>query len=307
MTQTNDVTEANDLGESTWSLARPNTARSLILAALGALIGLIIAGVGLFTAQGTRTASVPPEDVAVVNGVPILRVDYIAQLSALSDVSLAQATAEQKRKVLDDMVAEELSVQRGVELGMPVDDTETRTALVAAMRGQLATDVLATVPTPQDLKRYYDKHRAQYASEGRMTLHWYVLPADAQAKAAAAVAALRGGTPLDQVVGTYGLRSTGKVDDGEEYYFAAALHLGPRLFDAARNLATGKVSDPLPGPEGISILVIVNNQPPVAQSFTDALDRVREDSARDRLAAVEAANARFLRSRADVLVAADFQ
>ena len=290
-----------------WSLAQPDTRRSLLLAATGALVGLVIAGFGLFTAQGTRTASVPPEDVAVVNGVPILRVDFISQLRALDEISLGQATAAQKSAVLGDMVAEELAVQRGVELGMATDDTDTRNALVAAMRGQLATDVLASVPTDAKLQRYYVDHRARYASEGRMQLHWFVLPSGAGLQATAAVAKLRAGQPLDRVVATYRLRSTGRVDDGEEYYFAAALHLGPRLFGIARKLGNGVVSDPVSTAEGIAILVMIDNQPPVAQAYGQALDRVREDYARDRLAAVEAANARFLRGRADVLVAPDMR
>ena len=290
-----------------WSLAQPDTRRSLLLAATGALVGLVIAGFGLFTAQGTRTASVPPEDVAVVNGVPILRVDFISQLRALDEISLGQATAAQKSAVLGDMVAEELAVQRGVELGMATDDTDTRNALVAAMRGQLATDVLASVPTDAKLQRYYVDHRARYASEGRMQLHWFVLPSGAGLQATAAVAKLRAGQPLDRVVATYRLRSTGRVDDGEEYYFAAALHLGPRLFGIARKLGNGVVSDPVSTAEGIAILVMIDNQPPVAQAYGQALDRVREDYARDRLAAVEAANARFLRGRADMLVAPDMR
>ena len=290
-----------------WSLAKPSTRRSLLLAAAGALLGLVIAGFGLFTAQGTRTATVPPEDVAVVNGVPILRIDFIAQLRALDDISLAQATRAQKSAVLHDMIAEELAVQRGAELGMATDDTDTRSALVAAMRGQLATDVLATVPTDKDLRDYYAAHRQRYASEGRMTLHWFLLPTGTGARATAAVAALRAGRPLDQVIASHGLRSTGKVDDGEEYYFAAALHLGPRLFAVARALKDGQASDPVAGPEGISILVMAHNQPPVGQAFDEALDRVREDYARDRLASVEAANARFLRGRADVLIAPDLR
>lgn len=288
---------------SAWS--RPNTRRSLALAAMGALAGLVIAGFGLFTASGTRTARVPPEDVAIVNGVPILRVDFLAQLRALYDVSQSQATPQQKRAVVADMIAEELTVQRGVELGMPVDDTDTRSALIAAVRGQLATDVLAQVPSEDQLRRYYTAHRAHYASEGRMALHWFASPPGAQASAA--VAALRGGTPLEQAVATYGLTSTGKVDDGEEYYFAAAIHLGPRLFAIARRLRDGAVSDPIATPEAINILVMVHNQAPVAQSFADSRDRVREDYARDRLAAVEAANARFLHGRADLRVAPDLR
>jgi hypothetical protein len=68
------ITLVNDapLSDDVWSLDRPNARRSLILCAAGALIGLGIAGLGLFTAQGTRTASVPAEDVALVNQVPIL-------------------------------------------------------------------------------------------------------------------------------------------------------------------------------------------------------------------------------------------
>jgi parvulin-like peptidyl-prolyl isomerase len=301
------VTDQRPASDEQWNLARPDTRRALLLAAAGALIGLVIAGFGLFTAQGTRTASVPPEDVAVVNGVPVLRVDFIAQLRSLDEISIGQATPAQKSAVLRDMVAEELAVQRGVELGMATDDTDTRSALVAAMRGQLATDVLASVPTDADLQRYYTDHRARYASEGRMALHWLVLPSRAAAQALAAVAALRAGQPLDQVVGAYGLHSTGKVDDGEEYYFAAALHLGPRLFAVARTLETGGVSDPVATPDGFNILVMVDNQPPVAQAYAQAVGRVREDYARDRLAAVEAANARFLRGRADVLVAPDMR
>jgi hypothetical protein len=287
--------------ESTWSLSQPSTRRSLLLAAAGALIGLVVAGFGLFTAAGTRTSGVPPEDVAIVNGVPILRIDYVAQLRALDDVAPSQATPQQRRAVIADMIAEELAVQRGVELGMPTDDTETRNALVAAVRGQLATDILAEVPDEAALRAYYAAHRAAYASEGRMVLRWLVAPsAD---KADAAVAALRSGMPPEHAIAAFGLKSTGKVDDGEEYYFAAKLHLGARLFAAARGLRDGEAA----APGGADTLMMLHNRPPVAQSYDEARDRVREDYGRDRLAAVEAANARFLRARADIIVAPDLQ
>lgn len=287
--------------ESAWSLSQPSTRRSLLLAAAGALIGLVIAGFGLFTAAGTRTANVPAEDVAIVNGVPILRVDYVAQLRVLDDVAPAQATPQQRRAVIADMIADELAVQRGVELGMPVDDTETRNALVAAVRGQLATDILAEVPDEAALRAYYAAHRAAYASEGRMALRWLVAPSAATADAA--VAALRSGMPPDRAIATFGLRSTNKVDDGDEYYFAAKLHLGARLFAVARRLKDGAIA----APGGLDILIMQHNRPPVAQSYDEARDDVRQDYGRDRLAAVEAANARFLHARADIAVAADLQ
>jgi len=63
-----------------WSLAQPNARRSLILLAIGAVIGLGIAGFGLFTAKGTTSHAVPPEAAALVNQQPLLISDYVTQL-----------------------------------------------------------------------------------------------------------------------------------------------------------------------------------------------------------------------------------
>ena len=57
-----------------------NPRRSLILFAIGAALGLTIAGFGLFTAAGTKISGVPAEDVALINGRHILRSDFITQV-----------------------------------------------------------------------------------------------------------------------------------------------------------------------------------------------------------------------------------
>jgi len=65
-----------------FDLSKPHVRRSMVLLALGALLGLAIAGYGLFTAKGTRSRSVPPEDLALVNNRPILRSDFMAQVQS---------------------------------------------------------------------------------------------------------------------------------------------------------------------------------------------------------------------------------
>src|SRR5215475_6270038 len=90
--------------------------RSFWFMGAGALAGLVMAGYALFTARGTSTLVVPAEDVALVNQQPISRVDFLQQLQTLYGVDLAHSTAEQRRRVLDDMIREELFVQRGKEL-----------------------------------------------------------------------------------------------------------------------------------------------------------------------------------------------
>ncbi|HEY0340643.1 MAG TPA: hypothetical protein VGC34_07565, partial [Steroidobacteraceae bacterium] len=93
-----------------------NATRSMVLCAIGAVVGLAIAGVGLFSARGTATRNVPPEDIALVNQRPVLRSDFVTQLESETGESFDQATRAEKLKVLGEMIREELLVQRGLEL-----------------------------------------------------------------------------------------------------------------------------------------------------------------------------------------------
>ena len=290
-----------DATDDFWSLDRPNARRSLALCAAGALLGLGIAGLGLFTAHGTRTDSVPGEDVALVNQVPILMSDYIQQLHALDDVSLDQATPAQRRKVLGDMIHEELAVQRGVELGMQADTIEVRAALVGAVEAQAAADATMAQPSEQELQAWYRTHSAQFASEGMMALDDHILPRNATpAVLATALAALKAGhggaVPL-----------SGKMAQGPEFYFAAKIHLGNRLFAAAQGLAAGQISAPIVMPDGVHILVMRSNVRPTAMPFDEVRDRVLASYLDDQTRRLTAASERFLEKRADIQIAKGFQ
>lgn len=286
---------------STWDIHQVVGRRSLILAGTGAIIGLIIAGYGLFTANGTRTAIVPAEDAALVNNVPLLRADLISQISALYSVPYGKATAAQKRKVLQDMIREELYVQRGVEMGMTNDDIDVRQALVQATEGQIAQDALTAKPSEDELAAWYNAHRGQYASEGMMTVHDWLVPPGADARALAM--RLRGGA----APAALGLKTSGHTDDGEEFYFAAEEHLGPALFAVARGMANGAVSDPVTTPDGVHILQMVANKTPVQTPYAKAHDQVLADFLAAKVARLQEGNKRFLQKRADIKIASDLE
>ena len=288
-----------------WKPDAHNERRSLTLCIIGAVLGLAIAGVGLFSARGTRFAGVPPEDVAIVNQSPILLSDYEAQLRSLYNVSLQQATPAQKRTTLDGMIREELYVQRGVELGLQNDFVEVRTALVSAVESQQEIDANATVPTEQELRDFYQRHIDHYLPEGVMTVTDYV--ASDMAGAQRAVSAVRGGGDAPRVLAAAGLQSSGATDDGEEFYFAAALHLGPQLFAVAKRLRDGEISEPVQVGGRIHVLLMHKHQPPVAADFADARDRVLADYRADKIERLRTGTNRFLRERADVQVAEGFQ
>ena len=280
-----------------------NPTRSLIFLAIGAVAGLAIAGFGLFTAKGTATHTIPAEDIALVNQRPILMIDFAAQLNTVYGVSVAEASPEQKTKILDGMIREELFVQRGLDLDFPESDPDVRTALVTAVEQQAVGDVAAEQPGDAVFQAYYDQHKDRYSSNGVMVVH--DLTGD-PATLPAVVAALRGGAVLADVTAKFGLRDTGKTK-GEEFYFAVKAHLGDALYDAATGLKAGQVSDPLPQPDGVHVLVMEKNIAPVPLAFADARERLVNDYRRDAETRVQLQDETYLRGKADILIAPGYR
>lgn len=278
--------------------------RSFVLLGLGAILGLLLAGLSLFTSKGAASHSLPAEDIALVNNQPVLKADFISQVEAAYGVPFAQATQAQKVKTLNDMIREELFVQRGLELGMPGSDPDTRNALVVAVEQQVVADVTSQDPTDAELRAYYDAHRARYADEGRMTVTDYVSP-DAAAVRAAAADVAAGAAPA-AAAARHGLKDSGKTS-GEEFYFAARLHLGPALFRVAEGLKSGQTSPPLPHPEEGHLLAMVSNKPPVPQDFAVARPQVLNDFKTDAERRLQAGDEKYLRSKADILIDKAYQ
>ena len=283
-----------------------NTARSMVLCALGAVIGLVIAGIGLFSARGTATHNVPPEDIALVNQRPVLRSDFVNQLESEAGEPFDQATRAEKLKVLDEMIREELLVQRGLELDFAETDQMTRNALAMAMDQQALAEVTTSQPSEPQLREFFDKHPTRYASDGILTVRHLVVPTsgDVLQKAHEVVAALRANTPVEQVVTRYGL--TEPRNDGDEFYFAAKIHLGDRVYAEALKLKDGEVSEPLQSTDGVHIVKVIKDKVPVPLSFERARLQVLTDFKNAQQERLLAATMRFLRERSKILIASDY-
>ena len=284
---------------------RINVTRSLLLMAFGAVCGLGLAGYALFTARGTSTLHVPAEDVALVNQQPISRMDYLAQLQALYGTDLKHATPEQRKKVLDDMIREELFVQRGKELDVASSDPDVRAALVNAVEMEIAADALTSQPSESKLRTYFEAHREKYASEGIMTVHDFVFPSAAPGAAAEAVRVLKE-KPGPDALSRYKERESGKAGD-EQFYFALKIHLGDQLFDIAQGLADGEVAGPIEAPDGLHVLYMASNKRPRPRDFTAVRDRVLSDYRGEAIANLRSGDEGFLRKRANILIADDMR
>jgi parvulin-like peptidyl-prolyl isomerase len=287
--------------------------RAMFLYVLGACIGLGIAGYGLFTSQGTVTRGVPPEDVALVNQRPVLRSDFITQLETETGLKFEQSTRADQLRVLTEMVNEELLVQRGLELDFAETDQDTRNALVAIVNQQMIADVTTSTPTEQQLRDWYDTHREAFSTEGTMTACDLVikLPPTATAQRAAALpraqaaaTALRAGQPLTAVLARSGMENANQCEDN--LWFAAKIHLGDALYAQARELKAGAVTDPVALPDGLHVLQMLKNTPPVPMSFEVAHEKVEGDYKAEREARITEATMRFLHQRSRIMVAGDY-
>ena len=220
------------------------------------MVGLAIAGVGLFSARGTATHNVPPEDVALVNQRPVLRSDFVTQLESETGESFEQATRAEKLKVLAEMIREELLVQRGLELDFAETDQMTRNALAMAMDQQALAEATTSQPSEQQLREFFDSNPTRYASDGILTVRHLVLPdvhgasvEQSMQKARDAVSALRANTPVEGVIAKFGL--TEPRNDGNEFYFSARIHLGDAVYAKALQMKEGDVSEPLQAGDGL--------------------------------------------------------
>lgn len=291
-------------GDGWRNATQVSSRRSFVLMGCGALLGLLLAGYSLFTARGTSTLIVPPEDVALVNQQPISRSDFLLQLQTLYGVDLPHATSAQRRKVLDDMIREELFVQRGKELDVASADPEVRAAMVNAVELEIAADAITAQPSETQLHDYYAAHRSRYASEGIMNLRDYVFPDGESRAAAEAAEAFKSTPPTPALLVRLHASDSGKVSD-QEFYFAAKIHLGEPLFEAARALPDGGVSAPIVRADAIHVLYMFKNTRPVPFDFAAARDQVLTDYRNDAIGHLRIGDEAFLRKRANILISDD--
>jgi len=287
--------------------------RPAALAVAAALAGLIAAGLDVSRTAHREATFVPPGDVALVNGEPILMSDFTTQTEREVGQPFAQTTPSQRAHVLHEMVDEELMVQQGLALNLPEQNTELRTALVDSVNAQVTAPVLNAQPSDDELKAYYAAHRDHYASEGSMSLTDLVLhvggfenadqtTGQAMADAQQAAYDLRSGAAVDYVEQHFGFIDNNKAG-GLDADFAVKIYLGPKLYAVAQTLSDGQISDPVANSDGVHLLLMHQHIFPVFTGFEGVRNNVLNDYRASQENLAKGQNLNFLRRRAQILLA----
>ena len=156
--------------------------RALSLLAVGSLIGVLLGVVAASHKSGSPTHALPDGAIALVNGKPIREEDYARAVALVERDKRTEITAEDRTRVLDRLIEEELLIQRGIEIGLVDSDRSVRKAITQAMLASIVAESASAQPSEDDLRTFYAEnswlfvHSAGTATDQGMTAEKTIEP-----------------------------------------------------------------------------------------------------------------------------------
>jgi parvulin-like peptidyl-prolyl isomerase len=261
--------------------ARPapsQSRRPLLLLALGALIGAGLAAAGLSTTG--RDSALPSGVVAMVNGEPIRSEDYARLIQAVESDKREPMQDEDRKRVLDRIIEEELLVQRGLALGLARQDRRVRADLTATVIDGVVSDANERQPTDEDIAAFFTANRDFFAGPGRVRVRQVFVrvtsPSDpaAEARAREAERRLRAGESFGAVAAELGDPPLSPLPDAALPPSKLRDYLGPTALRAALELDAGEVSEPIRSGTGYHVLQVVERQADESPALADIRPQV---------------------------------
>lgn len=120
---------------------------------LGALAGLVTAGYGILR-QDTTAQEMPDTAIARVNETMISRDRFEREQERFSDSTGNALSLSDQALLLDNLVDEELLLQRGLALGMAQSDVTVRTAIINSLVASVTAEADAATPSDEELSAY---------------------------------------------------------------------------------------------------------------------------------------------------------
>ncbi|MBW2384889.1 MAG: peptidyl-prolyl cis-trans isomerase [Deltaproteobacteria bacterium] len=262
---------------------RTGERRTLVLLALGAAAGLLMASVGLLEPGGELGAAIPDDAVAIVNGEVIRRDDYLRLLAGFeSDTRNALDDAD-RRHVLDRMIDEELLVQRGLELGLAQMDRRVRADLTSALIASVVSTAEEREPTETELRDFYARERDFFTRPGRLRARQiYFRTSGAGGVEAAQVRAevaraeiVQHGRPFVAVASELGDEMISPLPDTLLPAIKLREYIGPSALAAVERLQVGELSQPVRSGVGLHLLELVDRTPAISPPYDEIATQVR--------------------------------
>ncbi|MEA3643345.1 MAG: SurA N-terminal domain-containing protein [Lamprobacter sp.] len=292
---------------------------SLLLTAAAA--GITLALMGL--ADGGRT----PLDAATaarVNEAPIATDEW---RSLLERRAQAGVPAEALTDTLDQLIDEELLIQRAAELGILRRDSNVRVAIVEAMQKAIFNEARGHSASEAELRAFYNDNRALFAEPLRLQLDGLQLEglqleglqleglqdsggvgaagaragAKVEARAVAAMAALRAGVAIEALVASDAALSPLQLPPVALSVDALSARFPELATDTLTAAVQGEVISHASA-RGLYLLRVVSRHEASVPAFEAVRDAVLNEWQLQRLDAAYKEHLGWLRERADIRI-----
>lgn len=247
--------------------------RTDILLLLGMLGGAALTALGIVRESSVAAVALPGDTVAVVNGQPVSRASFDTAVALVERDRGSALTADEKGRILDRLVDEELLVQHGLELGLVRSDRKLRGDLVAGVIEAAAAQGGSAEPSAENLAAFFESNRAMFTLPPALRVAQVFVAigprsdAEAAARAWAAARRLRAGEDVASVRRDLGDPPAVEVPGAFQPASRLQETLGPSASVVAMGMKPGEVSDPLRIEDGYRVLVVVERGVAATPSF----------------------------------------
>lgn len=265
-------------------MASRRTTRPRTLLALGAALGLALAALDLVGGTRRDEESVPDDAVAMVGDVAVRRVDYERALTALAGDRRTPLSPEDRRRVLDRLIDEELLVQKGLALGLARRDGRVRSDIVASVVESVVSEASTREPTDDEVAAFFAANQALFTRTGRLRARQILFrvtsgTSDEQALARAndALRRLRSGEPFEKVASDFGDAPLVELPAGRIDPATLREYLGPTVARSVGDLSVGVPGDPVRSAAGYHVVEVLEREPGVTPDLAEVREQVRAE------------------------------
>ena len=256
--------------------------RARTLLVVGAVFGIVLAIVNMTERAGSDEA-LGEGIAALVDGSPILRVDYDRALAAVAaDRRGVQLDADERRRVLERLIDEELLVQRGIELGLPARDRQLRNQLSAAVIGLFTARGMddRVEPTDEQLRQFFVVNEDWFREPASVDIDhlFFAVPStgsdeEVRLHTLEVRTRLASGETLAQLAAESD-RYEVPIPDGDLHLRQIRDLLGPTVGRAVTSLGIGDISAPLRSGRGYHLVRVVDRTAGLLPDFASIRDVV---------------------------------
>ncbi|WP_119271933.1 peptidyl-prolyl cis-trans isomerase [Taklimakanibacter deserti] len=232
------------------------------------LLHFVLIGAALFFI-GNRTA---PEDASASNEIVITEGDINQMLVSWQAQGRPPPSAEAIRSMVEGKVREEVLYREAIAMGLDKEDTIVKRRLAQKM-DFLAEDLSSLQePTAEELRKWFEAHRDEFAQPPRVSFHHVYYSFDAHGKEARAIAAREVAAAAGPQNGDRFMFQNSYAERTEAELYSI---FGPAFAHDLFTLEPGRWVGPVESAYGWHAVFVERKSPPVLPAFAEVEEDVK--------------------------------